>query len=513
MIIAGGALAGAASAILLLEKFPQLRLLIAEKSPQFTRRVGEATVEISALFLSRVLDLTDHLNHHHLVKQGLRFWFYNEHTRDLDQCSEIGGRYLARVPSYQVDRAVLDQEVLNRAEAAGAKLLRPAKVTSIFLEEGGTQKVVIQMDGAEKTLTCRWVIDASGFAALLSRQEGWYRKNTEHPTAAVWARWKNVKSLDSRELAQKYPEWSSACAGVRSTATNHLMGRGWWSWWIPLKGGDYSIGIVFDERLVQWQSGNGSLGERLKQFLMQHPYARELLENATWVEGDVHYRGNLAFSSTRYMGDGFSLVGDSGAFIDPFYSPGMDWLTYTVSSTVKLISKQLEGMCIRNDIAQHNIDFQNSYTKWFEALYKDKYYYFGEFDLVRLAFLIDLGTYYAGVINQPFKYGMHMLATPVFKTPGSVPFFHFMRFYNRRLCRIAEHRAATGTQARLNHSQRFMFGGYTLEPSGLKPLLTAILGYFALELREGWKTWFTPRFQPVEAPLPQAPIAKAPPVA
>src|SRR5439155_14503792 len=124
--IVGGALAGGATAILLLRQAPQLRILLIEKSAAFGRRVGEATVEVSGYFLGRVLGLTQHLNEAHLVKQGMRFWFFNEETKALDQCSEIGGRYLARVPAYQVDRAVLDEEVLRRACALGAELWRPA---------------------------------------------------------------------------------------------------------------------------------------------------------------------------------------------------------------------------------------------------------------------------------------------------------------------------------------------------------------------------------------------------
>src|SRR6266705_3016746 len=127
----GGALAGASTAIVLLQERPELKILIIEKSSAFGRRVGEATVEISGYFLGRVLGLTQHLNEAHLVKQGMRFWFHNDQTRSLSDCSEIGGLYLSRVPAYQVDRAVLDQEILSRAVAAGAELWRPASVTDI----------------------------------------------------------------------------------------------------------------------------------------------------------------------------------------------------------------------------------------------------------------------------------------------------------------------------------------------------------------------------------------------
>ena len=99
VVIAGGALAGSATAILLLREQPNLKVLIVEKSVAFGRRVGEATVEVSTYFLGRVLGLTQHLNESHLVKQGMRFWFYNSRTQNLSDCSEIGGRYLSRVPS------------------------------------------------------------------------------------------------------------------------------------------------------------------------------------------------------------------------------------------------------------------------------------------------------------------------------------------------------------------------------------------------------------------------------
>ena len=52
---------------------------------------------------------------------------------------------------------------------------------------------------------------------------------------------------------------------------------------------------------------------------------------AQWQEGDVHWRKQLPYSSRLYAGDGFALVGDAGAFLDPFYSPGLDWMAFVVS--------------------------------------------------------------------------------------------------------------------------------------------------------------------------------------
>lgn len=492
VIVVGGALSGAATATLLLQEMPGLRILIVEKSPAFTRRVGEATVEVSTYFLTHSLGLTRYLNETQINKNGLRFWFANERTETIDQCGEIGGRYLSRVPAYLVDRAALDEEVLRRAVALGAQLRRPASVQKIELVPGGEQRVTLKDGERTETIRARWLVDASGVAAFLARQQGWWRANLEHPTTAVWSRWKNVKDFEDPQVAKKFPKWAMHCYGVRSTATNHLMGDGWWAWWIPLNGGDVSIGVTFDQRLVDFPQ-EGAIGDRLKNFLLKHPVAKELMADAQWTEGDVHWRKNLPYFSTTFAGDGFSVVGDAAGFIDPFYSPGMDWISFTATRTKNLILAQQRGECIQEKIATHNADFSRSYERWFEGIYRDKYEYFGDFDLVKPAFLLDLGFYYLGVAAQPFRRGEQALCEPLFSTKPSVPFYHFMRIYNRRFAQMARSRRERKVLGQKNDCRRFMFGGYTFGAGSFVPLIKAIGSWFFLEITEGWRTWFQPK--------------------
>ena len=485
MVIIGGSLAGAATATLLLRENPVLRVLIIERSPAFTRRVGEATVEVSAYFLGRVLGLTQYLNETQLVKQGMRFWFAEDTTATLADCHEIGARYLVRIPAYQVDRSTLDEEVLRRACALGATLLRPGRVGEVSLQPDGEQ--IVHVDTPTQKIRARWVVDASGVAAVLARQEGWLEPNTAHPTTAAWARWRNVKDWDGAELAHKFPDWAAACYGIRGTATNHLTGPGWWAWWIPLKGGDVSIGVVFDQRLVTFPE-QGALGDRLHAFLSQHPVGRELLAEAQWIAGDVHSRKNLAYGVTQLAGDGYALVGDAAGFLDPLYSPGMDWIAYTSYATAQLILAQQRGEPIGDRLAAHNRAFTQSYQRWFEALYRDKYEYLGEYDLMRTAFVLDLGLYYFGVVSQPFRCGAAAFAVPTFSTPASTPAYHFMRTYNRRFAQIARARRQRGGR-RYAGVQRFLFPGFTFSPGSSRYLLTALVRWAWLELTEGWRSW------------------------
>jgi flavin-dependent dehydrogenase len=492
VIVMGGALSGAATATLLLRDNPGLNLLIIEKSARFTRRVGEATVEVSAFFMGRVLGMTKYLNEAHLVKQGLRYWFTNDEVKSLEDAGELGGHYQVRLPSYQLDRAAFDEEVLRRACAAGAQLLRPANISKVELNPGGEQVITVQQGDTTETLCARWVVDASGVAALLARKQGWWRPNTEHPTAAAWSRWKGVKDWDSYELAQKYPKWAAAVCGIRGTATNHVIGDGWWSWWIPLKGGDVSVGVVFDQRIVDWPQTDGKLGDRLKQFLMQHPVGREMLADAQFDEQDVHWRKNLAYYSTTFAGDGFVLVGDAAAFMDPFYSPGMDWISFTATSAAELITAQRRGEPMPRRVDRYNRDFGLSYRSWFESVYKDKYEYMGEWDLMSIAFRLDLGLYYLGIVSQPFKYGIKALLAPPFTSPLSRPVFYFVRSYNARLAQIARCRRHENRLGKANRGQRCLIPGFTLSWRDLRLLVRPIMEWMWLELTEGWRSWRQP---------------------
>jgi len=487
--IIGGSLSGASTALMLRRENPELRVLIVENSPRFTRRVGEATVEVGGFFLSRILGLTEFLNQTQIVKQGLRFWFANAETETLSESSEIGPRYLARLPSYQLDRSVLDEEVLRRACAAGAELRRSARVREVELVPGGLQLVSVREGEETTTIRTRWVVDASGVASVLPRQEGWWKSNTQHPTAAVWGRWKNVKHWDGRELAAQYPEWAAASYGIRGTATNHIVGDGWWSWWIPLKGGDVSIGIVMDTRLVEWPQDGRSQGERMKTFLRQHPVARELLAEAEWTENDVHWRRNLSYASTTCAGDGFVVVGDAVAFLDPLYSPGIDGIAFTTIGAVEVITGQYTKQSAPERAANYDRMVAQYYQRSFEALYQDKYQYIGEYDLMKIAFLLDLGLYYLGVVTKPYLKGREAMLILPFSERASWSAFFIMRLYNRRFATIASRRRRLNGLGRYNRGRQFFLKSYTLDRGELLRMLGPLREWLVLELTEGWRTW------------------------
>jgi hypothetical protein len=226
--------------------------------------------------------------------------------------------------------------------------------------------------------------------------------------------------------------------------------------------------------------------------LTTHPLAKEILADATWQEGDMHFRRNLAYSCSTYATDGAVLVGDAAAFIDPFYSPGMDWISFSASAAAALINDSFRGKPVAPRVARHNANFVLSYDRWFNALYRDKYYYMGDFELMTLAFRLDLGLYYLGIVTQPFKHGVRVLETPPFAHPKSLWAYRLMEFYNRRLVAIACSRQRRGTWGRHNARQYFGFISYEFNNRLPFRVVGLLFKWLSLELREGWRSWFSP---------------------
>ncbi len=490
VVVIGGAFAGASLATLLGRWRPQTKILVVERSERFSRKVGEATVEVSALFLARVLRLYDVLAREHLPKHGLRFWFASGPDAALTDMAEVGMQLAPALQSFQLDRSLIDETLLGLATSAGAELERPAKVTEVRLD-GLSNRVVIETATGTREVEARWVVDASGRQAFLARRMGLYEKNERHPTSAYWARFKGVADLDGIEILGTDPTHNRLpqlkCS--RRLATNHFCGHGWWCWVIPLAGGETSIGVVYDKRMYQLPKA-GSSRERFETFVRTQPGLRELVRDAHIDGDDFQSYEHLPYRSKRYAGRGWALVGDAASFIDPYYSPGLDHAAYSSYATARLIQRDLTGEIagaeLDAQIERHDDRFQKSYRRWFEAVYRDKYELFGDAELTAAAYYLDTASYYLGVAGRVYR-KEYALTEPVLGLdhPIALLAHRFMRFYQKRLVRIARNRQARGTYGRRNHAWRcygrnFGDGGRKLTAAHRKGLRL----WLGVELRE-----------------------------
>ncbi|MDQ3281166.1 MAG: NAD(P)/FAD-dependent oxidoreductase [Acidobacteriota bacterium] len=449
VIILGGAFSGASAALLLRRDLPQLRVLIIEKAEAFDEKVGEATTEMSAMFLTRRLAMWEHLEREQLPKEGLRYWFTNEKVTGHANASETGGFVRSVVPAFQLRRDALDEHLLASAVKEGAELLRPAKVRDVAVGDFD-HRVTIEMNGDVHELHCRWLLDATGRVSFLGRRLNLIERNDEHPTAAIWCRWKNVRHID--DLAVRLGI-SGGNVSSRRLGTNHYTGYGYWIWVIPLGNGETSIGVVFDKRLIDLHHSKNRADD-FAAFLKAIPTLNELLEGAEPRLDDLRFYSSLAYATKQYMGRGWALLGDAAAFLDPYYSPGLDHAAFSIEATVEIIRKDAMNADITAAIAEHNETFLRSYWRFFRAVYKDKYYYMGEGDLLSAAMLIDTAQYYLFVVMPAYKLLKKFHWMPVLGPKPAFISYHFMRMYNARFKAIAEKRRAAGVAGVRNNGRR-----------------------------------------------------------
>jgi len=503
VVIIGGAFSGAATALMIKRKHPGARVLIVEKNAAFDRKVGESTTEVSSCYMTRILGLANYLGHEQLAKQGLRMWFCNSPEQKFDDCVEIGPRYNARVQTFQVDRAKLDSHLLQCAANAGSELWRPAKVAKIELK--GANGQAVDVDLGQRSVRARWLIDASGRATLLARKLGHYRPNNEHPINAVWARFTGVKDWDSYDWREKFRDYMDACRTARSWATNHLMGHGWWCWIIPLRGGDVSAGIVYDSRIFQLPEG-ANIAERLHAHILTNPVGREIFRDAHAIEGDVHAFSALPYYSQKVCGDGWACVGDAAGFIDPLYSPGLDFCSYTSNYVADFVARNLMGEDVTASVAHYNEQYPIMYRSWFETLYKDKYYYMGDAELMSAGFLLDVASYYFGLVIPAYRDPEKaFLELPFHGTRGRMA-ASAIKFYNRRLVALAKRRLATGHFARRNAGWRELYDGFVPDSRVMKLLRKGLLRWWKAELTNLRLMFASPAATPAKRQSAVAPM-------
>jgi flavin-dependent dehydrogenase len=492
VVIVGGAFSGSAAAMMLKRERPELKIVVVERTSEFKRKVGESTSEVGACFLTRVLRLGHYLSAEHYQKHGLRMWFYNEGQESAETCAEIGPKFQSRLPTFQLDRSKLDQHMIEQIEALGVEVRRPVTLREINLAQSEDAAHVIQLKdeaGMESEISCRWLIDASGKAALLAKK---LKLRTalgdEHQTASIWCRFRNVNPLDSYETCQRSPRFLKEVKGLRTTATNHLMGHGWWCWIIPLANGDFSVGVVYDKSIYTPPAAE-KVGERLRLHLLQHPVGRLMFESAEPVENDIYYYNGLAYHTEEMTGNRWVMVGDAAGFMDPLYSQGLDFCAHTVYSTAKMLLKDFRN----EDFAEHHdylkYGYKRSYRLWFESLYKGKYHYMGDAELMMIAYVMDLATYFVGPVRSVYDNPEVEFSLLPYNGKAGGLFAKFMTFYNRRLHTLAIKRIKKGIYGKANQEMDGMIR-ISLSPNFAAPFRFLWWG-LRLWAKAEWKTYFS----------------------
>jgi flavin-dependent dehydrogenase len=394
-VVLGGGLAGLTLARQLHLEAPHVRVLVVEKRRHPVReaafKVGESSVEIGAHYLQVVLKLEPHLRAGQLEKLGLRYFFPQGDNRDLARRVELGPPMFPPVPSFQLDRGRLENLLLAELRQSGVDVLDDCTVKHLALDPLNHRVGIETRDGQAREVRARWVVDASGRAGLIRRQLGLTRP-ADHGANACWFRVPERVRVDDWS---DDPEWRSRVpSGQRWLSTNHLMGRGYWVWLIPLGNGSTSIGIVADGDLHPFSRLNRF--ERALDWLREfEPQCAQVVEAYQDRLEDFLALRHYAHACERvFSPDGWSLVGEAGVFTDPFYSPGSDFIAIGNDCAADLIVRTARG----EDIRERAEAFNTNYLRLFDAflrLYSGQYPLMGNAQVMTAKAAWDNGAYWA----------------------------------------------------------------------------------------------------------------------
>jgi flavin-dependent dehydrogenase len=393
VVIAGGGLAGLTLARQLRREAPDLSVFVAEKRQHPAReaafKVGESTVEISAHYFHTRLDLACHLRSEQLEKLGLRYFFPTPDNRRIEERFELGPPEFPPVPSFQLDRGRLENMLLEANRASGVVVEDECRVTRVDL--GAPHRVQISGRDGQRTVEGRWLIDASGRHGLLRRKLD-LDQRVGHDANASWFR------LPLRVRVDDWTTNSSWRTRVPSSnrwlSTNHLMGKGYWVWLIPLGSGSTSIGIVADDTLHPYARINRF--DRAVDWLREfEPQCADVVEQHSSSLEDFLALRHFAHGCRRvYSADRWTLIGEAGPFTDPFYSPGSDFIAMGNDFTIDLIVRESRG----EDIGARAEMFNDSYLRTYGAflrLYERQYPIMGNAQVMTCKVAWDNGCYWS----------------------------------------------------------------------------------------------------------------------
>ena len=318
-MVVGGGPAGSTAAALLAELGWRVVLMEKDRHPRF--HIGESLLPMNLPLFDR-LGVRGDIESIAMMKYGAEF------------CSQQHGRnqmfYFADAldksfpNAYQVPRAQFDHILLQNCARKGATVLEEHRVTNVEFDGTASRVTVASRERGEQAWAARYLVDASGRDTLLASKFGIKRRNPRHASAALFGHFSGVDRLPGQDEGNISIFWFE---------------HGWF-WLIPLRNGITSIGAVCGPFYLKTRKTPPA--EFLWETIALAPLLSERMRNAKLVS-PVTATGNYSYMSDRMAGDGYVMLGDAFAFIDPVFSSGV----FFAMNSARLGAEMVDG-CLRH---------------------------------------------------------------------------------------------------------------------------------------------------------------------
>ena len=331
VLVIGAGPAGSISASMIQKSGLRVHVVEKEKFPRFV--IGESLLPqcMEALAEADFLDAVKAKNFQE--KNGAKF-MKGDDVSDFnfqDQFTD-GWKW-----TWQVQRAEFDTALINAVERRGVPVEFETTVTDIkFLDDESSVTTVQKKDGTTKTITARFIIDASGYGRVIPRLFNLDKPSSLDPRKAVFA---HVQDPNRNN----FDEPNRIIAVIYAPGT--------WVWIIPFSTGTTSMGFVGSHDF--FNNIPGDLTQQYKTLIDGNAYLKKRFGDVPFVFEPRKLEAWSATTDTFY-GKGFVLTGNVTEFLDPIFSSGVMFATVSSNMASKLVIRKLAG---------EKIDWDKEYSK------------------------------------------------------------------------------------------------------------------------------------------------------
>ena len=208
-------------------------------------------------------------------------------------------------------RDVFDALLLDLAEEAGADVRRDATVRRVVRaapggDGAGAQHSRIEYEdgpAGRAILQSRFVLDCSGRSGVIANPDPRVHdpSNATVALAGVWRANAGAPPAEPCTLVESY--------------------RDGWAWSMPTSDTRRYLTMMIDPRRTELLRGQGRRRLYLAE-LEKTREARRLVADAR-LDSDISGHTASQYTSSRFVGEGFLLVGDAASFVDPLASVGV----------------------------------------------------------------------------------------------------------------------------------------------------------------------------------------------
>lgn len=300
VLVIGGGPAGSTAATKLVEQGWQVIQLEKAHHPRF--HIGESLLPMNLPLLEE-LGVLDQIEAIGIRKYGAEF---DSMYHGRQSVYYFGKALDKNYPyAYEVKREQFDEILFRNAARKGVDTREGMQVIDVTRHADHSSTVIAKdPQGQRFSFHTRFLVDASGRDTFLAKQLGIKRRNKDHNSAAIFGHFKQVERRQGKDEGNISLCWFE---------------HGWF-WMIPFKDGEVSVGAVC------WPYYLASRKTSPEQFLRDTialcPPVANRMQQAELVS-EVTATGNYSYKADHMAGEGYIMVGDAFAFVDPVFSSGV----------------------------------------------------------------------------------------------------------------------------------------------------------------------------------------------